>query len=277
MPGDPVDIMLGEQASTFDKESLRRELELDKPISVQYFSFLSRLGQMDLGRSLHSRKPVKQIILNHFPATAELTVTALFFALATGIPLGIGAALKAHGWRNIALTSFSLLSMSIPGIFLGPLLIWIFAVQLLWFPVSERGGVMHLVLPALSLALPICALIAKMTRVSILEVLKEDYMRTARAKGLPSFYLYGKHALANALIPLITVVGLQVGALLTGTVITETIFDWPGVGTLLIQAIQKRDYPLVQGCVLLISFTYMTVNLVTDIAYVWANPKVSFK
>lgn len=274
VPGDPVDIMLGEQASDIDREALRADLRLNLPLHVQYFEFVKRVAKFDLGRSLHKRQPVAVEIFERFPATMELTFAAMFFALLAGVPLGVGAAVRRSSWPDHVVTLTGLLSMSIPGIFLGPLLIWFFALQLDLFPVSERGGLNHLILPALSLAIPICAVISRMTRMSMLEVVREDYIRVAKAKGLTPFYIYGKHALANALMPLITIVGLQVGALLTGTVITETIFDWPGIGTLLIQAIQSRDYPLVQGCVLLISLIYVSVNTATDIAYGLANPKV---
>lgn len=274
VPGDPVDIILGEQASSFDKEALRRDLQLDQPLLTQYTNFLSRLLRLDLGTSLHSRKSVSQQIFQRFPATIELTIAAMILALSVGIPLGVSAAVRRHQWPDLMVNIFSLLSMSTPGIFLGPLLIWIFSLQLDWLPVSERGGLNHLILPALSLAIPICAVICRVTQTSMLEVVKEDYIRVAKAKGLTPLYIYGKHALANALMPLITIVGLQIGALLTGTLITETIFDWPGIGSLLIQAIQSRDYPLVQACVLLIAVIYVSVNVLTDVSYAIANPKV---
>lgn len=274
VPGDPIDIMLGEQASEIDREALRADLRLNLPLHIQYFEFVKRVVRFDLGKSLHKRQPVSTELLERFPATLELTCAAMFLALLAGVPMGVGAAVRRSSWPDHLVTLTGLLSMSTPGIFLGPLLIWVFALQLDLFPVSERGGLNHLILPALSLAIPICAVISRMTRMSMLEVVREDYIRVARAKGLTPFYIYGKHALANALMPLITIVGLQVGALLTGTVITETIFDWPGIGTLLIQAIQSRDYPLVQGCVLLISLIYVSVNTATDIAYGFANPKV---
>lgn len=274
VPGDPVDIMLGETASIADKEVLRERLGLNKPLPLQYKDFLIGLTQFDLGRSLHSGNAVSSAITERIPATFELTVAAMFMAILCGVPLGIFAAVKHYSLTDHSILISSLLGMSIPGFFLGPMLIWLFAILLPWFPVSERGGIEHLILPALSLALPLGAIIMRMTRASMLEVIKEDYIRTAQAKGISKHRVYFRHALRNALMPIITIVGLQIGALLTGTVITETIFDWPGLGTLLFNAIQSRDYPVVQGCILLISLTYVFVNLLTDIAYGVADPKV---
>lgn len=274
VPGDPVDIMLGQQASSMDKMALRQELGLNKPLLVQYKDFMVGLTHLDLGRSLHSKRPVSATIAERIPATAELTVASIFLAIAMGIPLGILAAVKQYSWMDNSVLVSSLLGMSTPGFFLGPMLIWIFAILLPWFPVGDRGGLNHLVLPAVSLALPLGAIIMRMTRAAMLDTVREDYVRTARAKGLPTFLIYFKHTLRNALMPIITIVGLQIGALLTGTVITETIFDWPGLGTLLYNAITQRDYPVVQGCILLISLTYVVVNLLTDLAYGVANPKV---
>lgn len=274
VPGDPVDIMLGEHASSLDKDSLRKDLGLDKPLLEQYTGFMVGLTRFDLGQSLHSRQSVTSEISKRLPATLELAASAMFLALLVGIPLGIWAAVKQYKWPDYSILVGSLLGMSTPGIFLGPLLIWIFAIHLDWFPVSDREGIHSLVLPAVSLAIPLGAILMRLTRASMLEVIHEEYIRVARSKGLDFKLIYFKHALANALIPIITVVGLQVGALLTGTVITETIFDWPGLGTLLLGAITRRDYPVVQGCILLISLTYVFVNLFTDLAYGIVNPKV---
>lgn len=274
IPGDPVDIMLGEQAAAIDKEALRRDLGLNKPLFQQYTGFMGGLVQLDLGRSLHGKQAVMHTLAERIPATAELAFSSVFLAVLMGIPFGILAAIKQYSWTDNSVLVGGLLGMSVPGFFLGPMLIWVFAILLSWFPVSDRGGIEHLVLPAISLALPLSAIIMRMTRAQMLEVIHEDYIAVARAKGNPPMRVYFKHALGNALIPIITIIGLQIGALLTGTVITETIFDWPGVGTLLFNAIQQRDYPIVQGCVLLISLTYVAVNLVTDLAYAAANPKV---
>ena len=213
-------------------------------------------------------------IFARVPATAELTLFAIGFALAIGIPLGILASVKQYSWVDNSVLVGGLLGMSMPGFWLGPMLILIFAIKLDWLPVSERGGIAHVILPALSLGLALSAILMRMTRASMLEVIRDDYIRTARAKGLSEFLVYSKHALRNALMPIITIVGLQFGALLTGAIITETVFDWPGIGTLFFQSIQQRNYPLVQGCVLFISTTYVVVNLLTDVAYAVANPKV---
>ena len=274
VPGDPTDIMLGDQASSFDKTALRNELGLNKPLLTQYKDYLFKLSHLDLGRSLHTRQSVFTSLVESIPATAELASGAMLLALLLGIPLGVFSAIKQYSWVDNSLLTVGLLGMSVPGIFLGPLLIWVFAILLPWFPVSERGGLENLVLPAVSLALPLGAVIMRMTRASMLDVIKEDYISVARAKGSSFFTIYFKHALSNAMMPIITIVGLQVGALLTGTVITETIFDWPGVGTLLFRSIQQRDYPLTQACILFVSLTYVFVNLITDLAYAVVNPKV---
>lgn len=274
VPGDPVDIMLGDQAATADKEALRRELGLDRPFAERLAGFYSGLAQLDLGRSLQSRRPVSEEILERVPATVELTLGAMFLALGIGIPFGVLAAVRRNTWVEKLALGYGLVGMSTPGFWLGPMLILGFAIHLDWLPVSERGGLQHLVLPSLTLALGLSAILTQVTRASMIEVVREDYVNVARAKGLRPFKIWFKHALANAMMPIITIIGLQFGALLTGTVIVETIFDWPGVGTLLFQAIQQRNYPLVQGCVLLIATTYVVVNLLTDLAYAAANPKV---
>ena len=274
VPGDPVDFVLGEQSDLRDKLALRHELGLDQALPKQYLSYLGKLTHLDFGRSVHSREPVFEELSRRFPATAELSLAALCFALLWGLPLGVYSAIRPYAWSDQSLTLFAVLGMSVPGVFLGPALVYIFAMRLDWLPVSERGGWDHLVLPALSLALPLGAVILRMTRASMLEVVHEDYIRTARAKGASGMRIYFAHALSNALIPIVTIVGLQLGALLTGTVITETIFDWPGLGTLLYNSIQRRDYPVVQGCVLFVACIYVLVNLLTDLAYGAVNPKV---
>jgi peptide/nickel transport system permease protein len=274
VPGDPVEMMLGEQAPAADKENLRQALGLNLPIGRQYSSYLNNLIQFDMGRSISMRTPVAAEIRKHFPATVELSLTALLLAICWGIPAGVWAAVKKGGVRDYAAGTVALLGMSVPGVFLGPVLIYIFAIQLDWFPVSDRGGFTHLVLPACSLALPLGSVILRMTRTAVLDVLNEDYIRTARSKGLGDTAIYFKHALRNALIPIVTIIGLQLSALLTGTVITETIFDWPGIGSLVFTAIQRRDYPLVQGCVLFVASIYVFVNLLTDLMYGVVNPKV---
>lgn len=274
IPGDPVEIMLGETAAQADKINLRHELGLDLPLGAQLFKQVKELTQLNLGQSLNSRLPVLGEILDHFPATIELSLAALFLALLWGLPLGIWSAVYANTWRDHCLSILSLIAMSVPGVFLGPALIYVFAIRLEWFPISDRGGLAHLMLPAISLAVPLGAVIAKMSRTALVEVLNEDYMRTARAKGVGTLALYFKHALFNAAIPIVTILGLQLSALLTGTVITETIFDWPGIGMLLFSAIQQRDYPMVQGTVLFVASIYVLVNWLTDLTYGVVNPRV---
>jgi ABC-type dipeptide/oligopeptide/nickel transport system permease component len=274
VPGDPVDMMLGDQAANFDKAALRSELGLDQPLLTQYGHFWQGLFRLDLGHSLQSKLPVGEEIAERLPATLELTAAAMLVALMIGIPLGVLASIKNRSWIDRAIMAWGLVGMSTPGFWLGPMLILVFAVQFDLLPISERGGIEHLILPALTLAFGLSSVLMQTTRASMLEVISEDYMQVARAKGMSLWRLYFKHALSNALMPLITVTGLQVGALLTGTVIVETIFDWPGIGTLLFQAIQQRNYPLVQACVLSIACIYVFVNLATDLAYGLANPKV---
>lgn len=274
VPGDPVDTMLGPTASDMDKSRIRHELGLDKPLDAQYALFMTNLSHFDLGQSLTTQNSVIEEILKRVPATVELTLAAMFFALLIGVPLGVFAAAKQSSFTDNAILVGGLLGMSIPGFWLGPMLILVFSIKLDLLPVSERGGIEHVILPALSLGLAFSAILMRMTRASMLDVIKEDYVRTARAKGLSNKIVLFKHALRNALMPIITIIGLQLGALLTGTVITETIFDWPGIGTLFYQAIQQRNYPLVQGCVLFISTTYVLTNLLTDFAYALANPRV---
>lgn len=274
VPGDPVDVMLGDQATVADKAALRHDLGLDRPFSEQLAGFYTGLFRFDLGRSLVSKRPVIDDIAARIPATLELTLIAMMIALVVGIPLGVLAAVYRHGPVERFALAYGLIGMSTPGFWLGPMLILLFAIKLDWLPVSERGGIESVILPALTLGFGLSAILAQVTRASMIEVVKEDYINVARAKGSSPARLWFKHALANAMMPIITIIGLQFGALLTGTVIVETIFDWPGLGTLLFQAIQSRNYPLVQGCVLFIAFTYVAVNLITDLAYAAANPKV---
>jgi peptide/nickel transport system permease protein len=274
IPGDPVDLILGDLANPLDKIEMRAQLGLDQNLLTQYFSFISNVIQGQFGNSLFSKKPVADLIFGRIGATFQLASAAMFLAILIGIPLGVLSAVKRYTFFDRALVSFGLVGMSFPGFFLGPLLIYFFAILLGWFPVGERSGFLSLVLPAASLAFPLGAVLLRMTRASMLDVLHEDYVRVAKAKGLNSFKVFYVHALRNALIPVITIVGLQFGAVLTGTVITETIFDWPGLGTLLFDAIQRRDYPLVQGCVLIVSLIYVAVNFITDIAYIMAHPKM---
>jgi peptide/nickel transport system permease protein len=274
IPGDPVDILLGEQASATDREAMRHRLGLDVAPLTQFRHYVSGLAHLDLGPSLHGRGPVTGLIFEAFPSTLALSLAALGLALLWGVPAGVWAAVRQNRFTDRLAMTAALIGMSTPAVFLGPLLIYVFAMRLGWLPVSEGGGWRHLILPALSLALPLGASLLRMTRAAVLETLHQDYIRTAVAKGLSPGPVYFKHALFNALMPVITIAGLQLGALLTGTVVTETIFDRPGLGALLYGAIQRRDYPLVQGAVLLIAVTYVLVNLLTDLTYTLVNPRM---
>ena len=274
IPGDPVDIMLGDHAVSVDKQALRHNLGLDQPIHVQYFKYLASVIQGDLGLSIYSKRPVLHEILERFPATAELMLGAMTFALLIAVPLGIISAIKPHGLLDGGAMMVSFIGVSMPNFWLGPLLIILFAIQLDWLPINERGGLEHLILPSLTLGASMAAMLSRMIRASLLEVLDEDYIRTARSRGLPARKIVLKHAMRNALIPVITIIGLQVGVLLSGAIITEAIFDWPGLGTLLLEGIYTRNYPLVQGCILFIAAIYVLVNLATDITYGWADPRV---
>jgi peptide/nickel transport system permease protein len=274
IPGDPVEIMLGESASVADREVLRAALGLDKPVLTQFYNYLSGLLQLDLGTSIHFRRPVSELLLERLPATGLLAAATLAVSMALAFPLGVIAAIRRNtGWDSAAM-GFSMLGASIPNFWLGPILILVFSLWLGWFPVSGRDGFVSVVLPAVTLGTGLAAVLSRMVRSSMLEVLGEDYMRTARAKGLAPHRVVLRHGLRNALLPVITLLGLQLGALLAGAVITETVFSWPGVGLLTIESIQSRDYPVLQACVLLISATYVLVNLLTDIVYAFIDPRI---
>ena len=274
IPGDPAQAMLGEGAAPEDVAQLRARLGLDRPLPVQYISFLQGLVRGDLGVSLRNNQPVTQQILERMPATAELAIASMSVAVLIALPLGIIAAV----WRGTSIDfgamTLSLVGISVPNFWLGPLLAMVFSVELGWLPVGGRGTLAHLVLPALTLGAALAAILARMTRASLLEELREPYVLAARAKGVSRTRAVLRHALRNSLIPIVTILGLQFGVVLTGAVITETIFAWPGIGRLLIQSISFRDYPLVQGCVLLIAVTYVVVNLITDLTYGFLDPRI---
>ncbi|MES9987416.1 MAG: nickel ABC transporter permease [Candidatus Thiodiazotropha endolucinida] len=274
VPGDPVDVMLGESAIPADREALRSSLGLDRPITVQLTDFLKGVAVLDLGDSLHTRQPVSELLASHIPATLELALAALIVTLLTAIPLGILAAVNRGGMGDWGAMGFSMLGLSIPNFWLGPLLILCFSLWLGWTPVSGREDYSSLILPAVTLGTGFAAILARMVRSSLLEVLGEDYVRTARAKGLDETRVIWRHAMRNAWLPVITLLGLQLGALLGGAVVTEVVFDWPGIGSLMIESIQKRDYPVVQGCVLFISLAYVLVNTLTDILYGLIDPRI---
>lgn len=273
VPGDPIDVMLGDSASVADRASLRTELGLDQPVLVQFESYLSKLAHGDLGRSIHTKTPIFELIQTHYPATLKLALMALSIGLILGVPLGIFAALHAGKWQDFVVTIISVRFSAMPAFWLGPVLMLIFAVWLGWLPVNGMESNTSIVLPALTLGLGLSAILTRMTRTSLLEVLHEDFIRTARAKGLPETTIILHHALRAALLPIITIVGLQMGSLLAGAVITETIFSWDGVGRLLVESIEKRDYPVTQACVLVVALSYVLVNLVTDMIYGLADPR----
>ncbi len=274
IPGDPVEVMLGEGAQAADVAALRARLGLDRPLGAQYLAFLAGLPRGDLGRSLQSGDPVSAVLLEHLPATLELACAAMLVALAVALPLGTLAAFHRGRPVDHLSRAVSVLGVSLPNFWLGPMLILLFSVRLGWLPVSGREGAASLVLPALTLGGGLAAFLTRLVRASVAEELARPYVAAALAKGLPRRRAMVVHALRNALVPALTVAALQFGALLTGAIVTETIFSWPGLGRLLIEAIRLRDYPLVQGGVLLIAWTYLLVNLVTDLAYAWLDPRL---
>lgn len=275
VPGDPVEVMLGESASIADREALRTDLGLDEPLAAQWLSFHHKLVNLDLGVSLYSKKPIAGILAERIPWTLMLAFASLAIAIAIALPLGIIAALHPNTLCDSVAATASLLGVSIPNFLLGPLLIIVFSISLGWFPVSGTGSPAAIVLPALTLGASLAAILARMVRASLLEVLSEEFIVSARARGLSPTAVIARHALPNAALPVLTIIGLQLGALLGGAVITETIFAWPGIGQLTIEAIQRRDYPLVQACVLVISAAYVLVNTATDILYARVDPRIS--
>lgn len=273
VPGDPVEIMLGEAALPADVAAMRHALGLDRPPLGRLAHFLAGLARGDLGHSIAFRGPVTHVIASRLPATLELAAAALAVGLALGVPAGILAAVHRGRAADRVLRTVSLLGICVPSLWLGPLLILLFSMALGWLPVSGRGSLAHLVLPALTLGVGMASLLVRLTRASMLETLEDAYVTSARARGASESRAVLRHALPNALPPVVTVVGLQAGALLGGTVITETIFSWPGIGRLLVEAIQARDYPLVQGCVLVIGLVYVGVNALTDLAVARLDPR----
>jgi len=274
VPGDPVEVMLGESASTADRTQLRADLGLDQPLIQQFGAYLVKLSHGDLGKSIHTKTPIIEIVKTRYPATVKLALLSLFIGIALGVPMGIYAALKANHWQDVVVTLVSVRLSAMPAFWLGPMLMLIFAVWLGWLPVSGMESGASIILPALTLGFGLSAILTRMTRTSLLEVLNDDYIRTARAKGLTEQAVILRHALRAALLPIITIVGLQMGSLLAGTVITETIFSWDGIGRLLVESIEKRDYPVTQACVLIVALSYVLVNLITDTLYRFADPRV---
>jgi len=274
VPGDPVQQMLGEDARAEDLQQLRHALGLDLPLHTQYWHYLSHLLRGDWGRSFHFGAPVLALILNRYPATLELAFAAMLACALIAIPAGVMAAQRRGHAADRAIGFFTLLGLSVPNFALGPVLILVFSIELGWLPISGRGGFAHFVLPAVTLGAALAAILTRMVRSSMIEELGSDYVRTARAKGLPERRVLFRHAFPNALVPIVTILGLQFGTLLAGTIVTESIFSWPGIGRLTVQAIQQRDYPLLQGCILLIALSYVIVNLLTDALYTLIDPRI---
>jgi peptide/nickel transport system permease protein len=274
VPGDPVAQMLGEGARVEDLSELRHALGLDLPLWTQYGHYIAGLLHGNLGESFRFQQPVLRVVASHYPATLELSIVALLICAAIAIPAGVLAAHRRGERTDHAVGVLTLFGLSIPNFALGPVLILVFSVMLGWLPVSGRGGVSHLILPAFTLGAALAAILTRMVRTSVIEELSADYVRTARAKGLSEPAVLFRHAFRNALIPILTILGLQFGTLLAGTIVTETIFSWPGIGHLAVTAIVSRDYPLLQGCILFIAFSYVLVNLLTDFIYSVADPRV---
>ncbi len=274
VPGDPADSILGPYATAEEKLQLKKDLGLDQPFLQEILGYYTKIAHGDLGKSLLYRKPVTELIASRIQPTAELAACAMVVALLISLPLGIISAVKAGKALDYGAMTFAMTGIAIPNFWLGPMLVLLFAVKLEWLPVSERGDFRSYILPSVTLGIALAAILSRMTRNSMLENLKEDYVRTARAKGNRETVVVMKHVLRNAALPLITVVGLQFGVLLTGAIITERVFDWPGLGSLILEGINNRDYPVVQGCVLVFSFTYLVVNLLTDLSYAVVDPRI---
>ncbi|MBN2606348.1 MAG: ABC transporter permease [Thiotrichales bacterium] len=274
VPGDPVEVMLGDWASPADADALRHQLGLDLPIFQQYIHYLTGIVQGDFGQSLFYQQPVSELIANRFPYTLQLALLSLLIAVLIAFPLGIWASIRAGKWPDHLAMTVSLVGVSVPNFWLGPMLILAFSIGLSLLPVSGAEQPFSWVLPAITLGTALAAILARMLRASLLEIYHEDFIRTARAKGLSGAAVYGKHALMNAMLPVITVLGLQLGTLLGGAVITEVVFDWPGLGQLLVESIQRRDYPVVQACILIISMAYILVNGLTEVVYAWLDPRI---
>ena len=277
IPGDPIDQILGPYASAEDRSKLEMKLGLDQAVHIQLKNYISNVAKGDLGESLIYEREVSDLIWERIPPTLELAFGAMLVAFFMSLPLGVMAAVKANSWQDFLAMTVALLGVSIPNFWLGPLLILFFSIELDLLPVSERGGLESYILPCLTLGTSLAAILTRMIRTSILENLSLDYARTAYSKGCSRWQVLKNHIFQNAAIPVVTIAGLQFGALLTGSIITEKIFDWPGLGSLLIEAIGNRDYPLVQGCVLLFSSLYVIVNLLTDLSYSFLDPRISLE
>ncbi len=274
VPGDPIEQMLGEGVPAADLAAARHAYGLDVPLGTQYVRYWNGVFHGDLGKSIRLNQPVTKLVGGAYPATIVLTFAALAIAVLLSVPAGVRSALHRDKWEDRVLSLVSLLGLSFPNFALGPILILFFAIRLGWLPVSGTGTLAHIVLPAVTMGGALAAILTRMVRTSMLEELSQDYIRTARAKGLSEGKVVYRHALRNAMVPVITVIGLQFGALLAGAIVTETIFSWPGVGRMTISAISNRDYYLVQGCILYIGLTYVAVNFLTDMVYSFLNPRI---
>src|ERR1700692_4473159 len=274
VPGDPIQQMLGEGAAAGDIQAARHAYGLDVPLGQQYLNYWKGVLHGDLGKSLRFNQGVTSLIANRYPNTLQLTLASLFVAIVLAVPAGVRSARRRNRWDDRLLSVVSLFGLSFPNFALGPILILLFAIKAGWLPVSGAGSFANLVLPALTMGSALAAILTRMVRTSMLEELSQDYIRTARAKGLPERSVVYRHALRNAMIPVLTVLGLQFGALLAGAIVTEKIFSWPGIGRLTVDAISSRDYFLVQGCILAIGLTYVAVNFLTDVLYSVANPRI---
>ena len=274
VPGDPVDTILGEYATAEEKSALREQMGLNRPVAIQIIGYATGVLRGDLGQSLIFSKPVSDLISSRAEATAELALISLLLALAISVPLGVLSALRKDTAWDYTSMGVALLGVAIPNFWLGPLLVLLFSVHLGWLPVSERADLSSYILPAITMGTALAAILSRMIRTSMLENLQEDFVRTAVSKGLGPAVVVGKHVSRNAAIPVVTIVGLQFGVLLTGAVITEKIFDWPGLGLLMLEGINNRDYPVVQGCVLVFSCSYLLVNLATDLVYAAIDPRI---
>ena len=273
-PGDPAKILLGERAPAAEVAALRTQMGLDAPFLVQFFNFIKNAVQGDFGRSLVTKRPVAEELFARFPATIQLAGSAVLIAVAIGIPVGIISAIKQYSFFDGATMTLALVGVSMPNFWQGLMMILLFSVYLRWLPSSGYGTFRHLIMPALTLGTSSAALITRMTRSSMLEVVRQDYIRTARAKGLEEKVVINRHALKNALIPVVTVVGLQFGYLLGGAVLTETVFSWPGVGRMMVDASRQKDFPVVQAGVLLLALAFSLVNLLVDILYAYIDPRI---
>lgn len=276
LSGDPVMLMLPGDASMQEVEQLRQKLGFNDPLYVQYGRFITKAVQGDFGESLYYHVPALDLIMERLPASLQLSLAAMVLALAVAVPIGIISAVYRGSALDMGSMLAALFGLSMPHFWLGIMFIMIFSVKLGWLPTSGRGTILHLVMPALALAMSLMAMFARLTRSVMLEVLSLDYIRTARAKGLREFFVIGKHALKNALIPLVTVAGMQFGLLIGGTVIIETVFAWPGVGRLVVQAIFNRDYPLVQAIVFILALIFVAANLLVDLLYIYLDPRISY-